>query len=249
MFRSYLLLAVCLVIGGCARILPGVFERGLPRTNYYEIQTPHGNMVVQLSDETPLHRDNFKRLVSEGYFDGTTFHRIIEGFVIQGGDPNSRDADPSNDGDGGPEYTIPAEFRPWLFHRRGALAAAREGDDINPERASAGSQFYIVQGMVRDDAALAMFEERIQRATGNTDFRFAPEVRTVYQTEGGVPHLDQQYTVFGQLVDGFDVLDRIAAVDTPRTLQGEDAPEEQIDRPIQNIPMTVRPLPRYRPPN
>ena len=104
----------------------------LPATNYYEIHTPLGRMVVRLYDETPLHRDNFKRLVATGFYDSTTFHRVIDGFVIQGGDPNSKDADPSNDGTGGPGYTLPAEIRPGLFHRRGALASARQGDEVNP---------------------------------------------------------------------------------------------------------------------
>jgi hypothetical protein len=110
----------------------------LPETNFYAIETPMGRMVVRLYDETPLHRDNFKRLAADSAYDGTTFHRIIQGFMIQGGDPNSRDDDPYNDGMGDPGYTVPAEIRPARYHKRGALAAARQGDPVNPERRSAG---------------------------------------------------------------------------------------------------------------
>lgn len=217
---------------------------GLPATNFYEIQTPYGHMVVRLFDETPQHRNNFKRLVAEQYFDSTTFHRVIRGFMIQGGDPNSRDEDPSNDGVGGPGYLLPAEIRPDLFHRRGVLAAAREGDEINPDRASSGSQFYIVQGIRMDSLTLNEVEQRVRAGTDDPSFQFSPEARRAYQTEGGAPHLDRQYTIFGELVEGFDVLDRIGAVETPRSQQLPAAPD-LLDRPSEDIWMVIRPLPEY----
>lgn len=216
----------------------------LPQTNYYAVETPHGRMVVRLYDETPVHRDNFKRLVEEGFYDGTTFHRIIEGFMIQGGDPNSRDDDPGNDGEGGPGYTLPAEIYPYLYHKRGALAAARQGDPVNPERRSSGSQFYIAQGQPLDSLRLDRVEQQIRMATQNPDFRFTERMREAYTTEGGAPFLDRQYTVFGEVVEGLDVLDRIAAAETPRRL-GQPAPPQAADRPTEPIPMTVRPLPDY----
>jgi len=211
-------------------------------TSYYEISTPKGRMVVQLFDETPLHRDNFRKLADEGFYDGTLFHRVIQRFMIQGGDPNSKDDDPMNDGQGGPGYRVPAEFVPTLLHRRGALAAAR---DNNPERASSGSQFYIVQGTVVADSLLPMLERRIGGQLGS-EFHFSPEARAVYSTEGGAPWLDGQYTVFGQLVEGFAVLDSIAAAPTPNSM-GHPAPPGIGERPVEDIPMTVRPLPDYRP--
>jgi len=213
----------------------------LPETNRYAIDTPMGTLIVELSDETPEHRDNFKRLVDRAFYDSTTFHRVIEGFVIQGGDPNSRD-DPDNVGQGGPGYTLPAEFSADLIHRRGALAAAREGDNVNPERRSSGSQFYIVQGRTLDDEALDTLETQVQERLNDTTFVFTDEVRAIYREEGGTPQLDQQYTVFGYLVEGFDVLDRIAATDTPRSTE-QPSPGPHIDRPLEPIPMMIEPAP------
>lgn len=210
-------------------------------TSYYAIDTPKGRMVVRLYDETPLHRDNFKKLAGEGYFDGTLFHRIIRGFMIQGGDPNSRDdQDPSNDGMGGPEYTIPAEFNTTLFHKKGALAAAR---DNNPQMASSGSQFYIVQGQVVPDSMLTELETRMKAGIG-PEFGFTAEARQAYTTIGGAPWLDGQYTVFGELVEGMAVLDSLAAIPTART-SGTPAPPQLADRPMEDMPMTVTPLPNY----
>ena len=226
---------------GVAERAPGEAADDLPETNRYAIETSFGTLVVELSDKTPAHRDNFKRLVEEAFYDSTTFHRVIDGFVIQGGDPTSRD-DPDNVGQGGPGYTLPAEFTPTLFHRRGALAAAREGDNVNPERRSSGSQFYIVQGRTFDADALDTLEAEVQARLSDSTFVFADSARAVYQDEGGTPQLDQQYTVFGQLVEGFDVLDRIAAADTPRSTD-QPAPAPFIDRPLESIPMVIRPLP------
>ena len=216
----------------------------LPATNHYAIDTPFGRMVVQLSDHTPRHRDNFKRLVEQSFYDSTTFHRVISGFMIQGGDPNSKDENPENDGQGGPGYTIPAEIQAELFHRRGALATARTSDQVNPDRESSGSQFYIVHGSVYDDATLDMVQEQIAAATGKAGFAFTDEMREVYKTEGGAPNLDQQYTVFGQLVEGFEVLDSIATSPTPRAT-GTPAPPHLGDRPVEPIPMTIVPLSDY----
>ncbi len=200
------------------------------RSNFYEIVTPYGNMVVRLYDETPLHRDNFKKLVAEGFYDGTTFHRVMPEFMIQGGDPNSKDDDPYNDGIGGPGYTVPTEFNPLLIHKRGALAAARQPDQVNPERRSSGSQFYIVHGRVFPEAQLSDIEQGMPSRVGDPAFQFSADARRTYLRDGGAPFLDMQYTVFGELVSGFDTLDRIAQVSTNET-----------DRPLEPVSMTVRP--------
>lgn len=218
-----------------------------PVTNYYELRVPQGSMVIRLFDETPEHRDNFKKLVADGFFDGTTFHRIIEGFMVQGGDPNSRDDDPHNDGQGGPGYTLPAEIVPGLYHRRGVLAAARTGDAVNPERRSSGSQFYIVQGTTFDDQTLSMLEQQIRMTTRDSSFAFSDEARAAYENVGGAPNLDGQYTVFAEVVEGLDVLDAVAAVPTPRK-SGQRVSPQLADRPAEDVPMTVRPLPDYTAP-
>jgi peptidyl-prolyl cis-trans isomerase B (cyclophilin B) len=184
------------------------------------IQTNYGDIVVRLSDSTPLHRDNFLKLVKTHYYDSVLFHRVIKNFMIQGGDPNSKHAKPGEPlGEGGPDYTIPAEFRTTLFHKKGVIAAAR---DNNPEKASSGSQFYIVQGKIFTDAGLDSFET--YRLKGR---KIPPEQREVYKTVGGAPHLDQNYTVFGEVVKGLDVVDKIAS--TP-TSKGEDK-----DRPLEDV--------------
>ena len=204
----------------------------LPMSNMYEIVTPLGNMTIRLYDDTPAHRDNFKKLVENGFYDGTTFHRVMGNFIIQGGDPNSRDKNPNNDGIGGPGYTTAAEFLPRHFHKKGAIAAARQMDQVNPQRRSSGSQFYIVQGRAYEPAELAEVERYIGIQIRDENFRFSQEAREAYTRTGGAPTLDMQYTVFGELVDGFDVLDRISAV-----------PVDGRDRPEEDIPMTVRAIP------
>ncbi|MEM6396916.1 MAG: peptidylprolyl isomerase [Bacteroidota bacterium] len=179
------------------------------------IQTPEGNMIAQLYDETPKHQDNFTKLVEENYYDSLLFHRVIDGFMVQGGDPNSRDAGPSARlGSGGPGYMVDAEFNPNLIHKKGALAAARNN---NPQRASSGSQFYIVEGRPVDDSQL-------NRQEGEFDFRYSTEMRELYKEVGGTPFLDMNYTVFGQVVDGLDVIDRITA----RPTDGSDRPREDV---------------------
>ncbi len=186
------------------------------------LQTSMGDMVIRLSDSTPLHRDNFLKLVKQGFYDSLLFHRVINNFMIQAGDPiskNARAAQPL--GGGGPGYTIPAEFRTTLFHKKGVIAAARQGDDVNPEKASSGSQFYIVQGRKFTDGGLDSVETI--RLKGR---KIPADQREVYKTIGGTPHLDLGYTVFGEVVSGLDVIDKIAAVPTNRNAG---------DRPTENV--------------
>jgi cyclophilin family peptidyl-prolyl cis-trans isomerase len=185
-----------------------------------ELVTTKGTMILRLSDSTPLHRDNFIGLVKKGYYDSLLFHRVIKNFMIQSGDPQSRHAKAGEElGSGGPANSIPAEFRPSLFHHRGVLAAAREGDDVNPKKTSSGSQFYIVEGRIFSEAGLDSVEKF--RLKG----RKIPESqRAVYMTIGGSPHLDQNYTVFGEVIMGLDIIDSIA-----------HAPTNFNDRPLDDI--------------
>ncbi|MEX1055158.1 MAG: peptidylprolyl isomerase [Rhodothermales bacterium] len=244
MYPRTLILATALLVGGTINSSSGGSTDDLPETNYYEIVVPQGRMVIRLYDETPAHRDNFKKLVAEGFYDGTTLHRVIEGFMIQGGDPNSKDDDPYNDGMGDPGYTLPAEFVRALFHKRGALAAARTGDHMNPKRRSSGSQFYIVHGTTFDDATLDIVARQIQMTLRDNSFNFSEEMRAVYRSQGGAPNLDGQYTVFGEVVEGLDVLDAVAAVPTPGKLRQRTNPQIT-DRPLDDIALTIRPLPEY----
>lgn len=237
------------------------------------IKTRHGDMVAILYDETPKHKENFLKLVNEKYYDSLLFHRVIEGFMIQGGDPESKKAPMTQRlGNGGPGYTIEAEINPKFFHVKGALSAARLGDAMNPEKASSGSQFYIVQGTKQTDAhlktdpdkfnrALQQFfqkpENQVYRDSINTFFqrgdqpgfeqyinRLKPTVEQqlgitvdreisadmleAYTTVGGTPQLDGQYTVFGRVIQGLDVIDKIAA-----------APRDGNDRPLEDVRMTI----------
>jgi peptidyl-prolyl cis-trans isomerase B (cyclophilin B) len=177
-----------------------------------EIRTELGTVVVELYNETPGHRDNFLKLVKEGYYDSLLWHRIIPQFMVQGGDPNSKRAAAGVPlGSGGPSYTQPAEIVPGLIHKKGALAAARQGDQVNPTRASSGSQFYIVQGKTFTEGELKMFTERNARQGINTVY--TPEQIATYGTIGGAPHLDGAYTVFGEVVQGLEVVDKLAAVE------------------------------------
>ncbi len=174
------------------------------------LETTAGNIRIALSDETPLHRDNFLRLVRSGFYDGVLFHRVIPQFMVQAGDSASRHAKPGVLLGGTPEsYTVPAEIRyPKLFHRYGAVAAAREGDEVNPQRASSASQFYIVTGQVYDDYNLDRRQQRLDELTGGA-VKLTRDVREVYKTEGGAPHLDGTYTVFGQVTEGMDAVEII----------------------------------------
>lgn len=174
------------------------------------IETTMGNIKVELYNETPLHRDNFLKLASEGYYDGNLFHRVIYNFMIQSGDSTSRHAQPGQElGLYSPEYTIPAEIRfPQIFHKRGVLAAAREGDEVNPEHASSASQFYIVYGRRFNDEMLDEQQARLDKQTQG-QVLLTPEVREVYKKTGGTPHLDGQYTVFGEVTEGLNVVKEI----------------------------------------
>lgn len=186
------------------------------------ITTDYGVMKIMLYNETPLHRDNIMKLVKEHFYDSLLFHRVIETFMIQGGDPESKGAQPGvmlGSGDVG--YTVPAEFKPELFHKKGALAAARRGDN-NPQKASSGCQFYIVQGKKVTDQEL----NTVERQTG---VKYTPEQREFYKTIGGTAQLDQNYTVYGEVYEGLNVVDSIAA------LEVDDA-----DRPVKDVRMYIK---------
>lgn len=235
-----------------------------------KIKTSEGDIIIRLYDETPKHRDNFLKLAKEGYYNGTLFHRVIKDFMIQGGDPNSKNAPKGKVlGTGGPDYTIPAEFiYPQLFHKRGALSAARTGDEVNPERASSGSQFYIVWGKIykstelkqlerpmgiqqeqdvfnqlakqhhdeimnlrhnRDHVGLQtlqnkLIEETKEKCKSQGKPTFTPEQNEAYTTLGGTPFLDNQYTVFGEVEEGLDIVGRIQNCQTDRN----DRPSEDV---------------------
>ena len=187
------------------------------------ISTSLGDIKVKLYNETPYHRDNFLKLAKEAYYDNTLFHRVIKGFMIQGGDPDSKNATPEQMlGQGEPGYTIPAELVPKLYHKRGALCAARKGDQINPEKQSSGSQFYIVQGKKWTDIEL----QQIEAMTGT---KFGEVEKKTYKEIGGTPMLDGKYTVFGEVISGMEVVDKIA-----------EQPTGPADRPLQDVKMTIK---------
>ena len=163
------------------------------------IKTSMGTIKAKLYNDTPQHRDNFIKLVNEGWYNGSPFHRVIKDFMIQGGQ--------NKDGRLDPGYRVPAEIKDNHFHKKGALAAARQPDQVNPQKASSGSQFYIVQGKVYDENTLDMFESRMGKV-------FSARQRQAYQTVGGTPHLDGDYTVFGEVTEGLDIVDKIAVVKT-----------------------------------
>ncbi|MEZ4886906.1 MAG: peptidylprolyl isomerase [Chitinophagales bacterium] len=188
-----------------------------------KISTDFGDMTVALYNRTPQHRDNFLKLAKEGFFNDLLFHRVINQFMIQGGDPESRGAEATKQlGAGGPGYTVPAEFDfPDLYHKKGALSAARQGDQMNPQKASSGSQFYVVQGKKVMPQELQQLEQRMKT-------KYTPEQVETYRSIGGTPFLDGSYTVFGEVVEGLDVIDKIAVVQT--------APG---DRPVEDVKMTI----------
>lgn len=181
------------------------------------LETSLGNIKIELYNDTPVHSNNFVKLVKEGFYDGILFHRVIEGFMIQGGDPDSKGAPAGQHlGAGGPGYTLPAEIIPNHFHKRGAIAAARTGDQGNPMRRSSGSQFYIVHGTKTPASNL--------NAYSRYGFEFSEEQLNAYETIGGAPTLDAQYTVFGEVVEGMDVVDKIASVEK----DGADRPKTDV---------------------
>jgi cyclophilin family peptidyl-prolyl cis-trans isomerase len=212
-----------------ADVLEGTSEQSAPATDtasaqeaLVKIVTDYGTMTIKLYNETPLHRDNFLKLVKQGFYDSLIFHRVIRNFMIQGGDPESKKASATQPlGNGGPGYTIPAEIRPGLIHKKGAIAAARMGDAVNPSKASSGSQFYLVQGVVYP-------LEQLNNAEQQNGFKFTQQQKEAYSTVGGTPHLDNGYTVFGEVIEGLEVIDAIAAVTT--------APG---DRPVKDVRMKM----------
>lgn len=225
--KKSLLLILCVLGITSAFALPT--QKPSKKDTLVIIHTDFGDMTVRLFENTPQHRTNFIKLAKEGFYDNTTFHRVIKEFMIQGGDPYSKDpAKKDQAGQGGPGYTIPAEIRDEYFHQFGMLAAARLGDRINPERRSSGSQFYIVQGKKFTDSELDNAELRLKRALG-ADFKLSDAQRTTYQEIGGSPWLDQQYTVFGEVIAGKEVIAKIAA--QPVSARG--------NRPNEDIAMTM----------
>ena len=194
--------------------LPSFSQDALPRQQVV-LETDSGTIRIELFNETPFHRDNFLKNVREGIYDGVLFHRVITNFMIQTGDTVSRHAVPGQLlGESKEGEKIPAEIRfPEIFHKRGSLAAAREGDEVNPERKSSQHQFYIVWGRRLSDMMLDQVQDRLDEATGG-QIKLTPELREAYQRFGGTPHLDGQYTVFGQVVEGLDVVNRIQWAET-----------------------------------
>ena len=200
---------ICLII--C--ILLGMTTQAQEKETLVLIKTSLGDITVKLYNDTPLHRDNFIKLINEGWYNNSPFHRVINNFMIQGGH--------NQDGRVDPGYTIPAEFRSNHIHKKGALAAARQGDQVNPKKASSGCQFYIVQGNVLTEAHIQMYKQRY-------GLTFTEEQVEAYTTVGGTPHLDGEYTVFGEVVEGLDVIDKIAKVKTG-----------YMDVPVEAVTMTI----------
>lgn len=189
------------------------------------LSTEYGNIKIKLFNETPQHRDNFIKLVKEGFYNETLFHRVIKDFMIQGGDPDSKNAQKGESlGEGDVGYTIPAEFNTNLIHKKGALAAARQPDNINPQKRSSGCQFYIVQGRKFTTEEIEKIEKSKEGRIKYTDEQYK-----AYQTIGGYPPLDMDYTVFGEVIEGLDVVDKIAAVKRDRK-----------NRPIEDVKMTIK---------
>ena len=207
------------------QVAPSLQGKAGEETHEVLLETSMGNIRLELYNETPQHRDNFLKLVREGFYDGNLWHRVIFNFMIQTGDSTTRHAKPGEAvGLHSPEYTIPAEIVfPKYFHKRGALAAAREGDAENPERASSASQFYIVYGTTFSSLSLDKFQERISQATNGT-VTLTEDIRDYYRKYGGTPHLDGQYTVFGEVVEGLDVVRKIQMMKT-----------DDYDRPIDDV--------------
>jgi cyclophilin family peptidyl-prolyl cis-trans isomerase len=219
--RTFLAAILVFLLGTCLA-QSDVKLKKKDRKRDIEMITTEGTIVLRLSDSTPLHRDNFLRLVKSKYYDSVLFHRVIQYFMIQAGDPASKNAKAGQPlGDSSAPYTIAAEFRVALFHKRGVLAAARESDDTNPQKASSGSQFYIVQGKKYTDSGLDSVEvKRLKR-------KIPEDQRAVYKSIGGTPFLDQNYTIFGEVVFGMETIDKIAAEPTSK---GDD-----LDRPLKDV--------------
>lgn len=269
--KRNLIVLLTILVGGLAACKPGQKkDPNMEKETKLKIETSAGDIVVKLYNETPKHRDNFIKLAEEGTYEGTLFHRVIKDFMIQAGDPESKKAPKGKMlGSGDVGYTLPAEFiYPRYFHKKGALSAARQGDEVNPKKESSGCQFYIVTGKVYSDSALLNMEQQMNqmrlnnafnalaqkhmkeiykmRKDGNQEglmnlqdsliaqaeaqvgkepeFKFTPEQIKAYTTVGGTPHLDGQYTVFGEVLEGMEVVDKIQKVKTDRS----DRPEEDV---------------------
>lgn len=259
LFKKTILFSILAFLLSCNA--PG----GSNENTVFVMQTTLGNIKIRLYDGTPIHRDNFIKLINSGVYEGISFHRVIKDFMIQAGDPETRPANSTALPDSLKEYSIPAEFTTQYFHKKGALAAAREGNDVNPEMRSSGTQFYIVQGVKFTDDELNAAEQRINnnikqglfnrllRATSdslksagkivtegeiqeiasvkmfeflttNKDYKIPEEQRSVYKTLGGTPRLDATYTVFGEVIEGLEVVDKIAGVQT-----------DAADKPITDV--------------
>lgn len=268
--KKNLIVLLTILACGFSACKSGQKTENMEQETKLKIETTAGDIVVKLYNETPQHRDNFIKLAKEGTYEGTLFHRVIKDFMIQAGDPESKNAEKGKMlGSGDVGYTIPAEFvYPKYFHKKGALSAARQGDQVNPEKASSGCQFYIVTGKVYNDSTLLGMEQqmnqmrlnnafqalaqkqmkeiyRLRKAgdqeglmdlqdkliaeaeaqvAGEPEFRFTPEQVKAYTTVGGTPHLDNAYTVFGEVLEGMDVVDKIQGVKTDRN-----------DRPLDDV--------------
>jgi cyclophilin family peptidyl-prolyl cis-trans isomerase len=226
-------MAAVLVILAWVGVVPAVAQPA-PTRPLVEINSTMGRMVVALYNETPVHRDNFLARVRSQYYDSTLFHRVIPGFMVQGGDPGSRQAEDRSRplGGGGPDSTLPAEIDKRFIHRKGALAAARQADEVNPAQRSSGSQFYIVQGKDWPPADLERLVQRKSAMGPGKDYGYTEEQMKVYSREGGAPHLDGDYTVFGEVVEGLEVLDAISAVEC-----------DAYDRPTIDVRLWMKVLP------
>jgi peptidyl-prolyl cis-trans isomerase B (cyclophilin B) len=225
--KNILYIAIVLFFISCSTTRPAKTDVGnktasSSKAAIVKIETDSGTMIAKLYNQTPLHTENFVKLVKDHFYDGLLFHRVIKDFMIQGGDPDSRNAEPGALlGEGGLKYTIPAEFDTSLFHQKGALAMAREGDDVNPEKASSSTQFYIVEDKPVTDEQMDSWEKRF-------NITIPERHRKVYRSKGGAPFLDMNYTVFGQVIDGLDVIDKIAS-----------APKDINNRPTKDIKMKI----------
>lgn len=216
--RNLFYLFVLITIASCSASRPA--PQKIKKLVQVKLTTDSGVIVLKLYDKTPLHKSNFIKLVKEHFYDGLLFHRVVNDFMIQGGDPDSRNAKPGALlGEGSLKYTIPAEFDTSLFHKRGALAAAREADENNPKKASSSTQFYIVDGQTYTDDQMDMIEKRFHT-------QIPQDHREFYKTIGGDPFLDMSYTVFGEVVSGMDVVEKIANV-----------PKDENNRPLHDIKM------------
>lgn len=213
---------------------PAQAQRDTALTRLVEINTTQGALIVALYNDTPIHRDNFLKLVRNGFYDSTLIHRVVPGFMVQAGDPDSKHADDRTRllGSGGPQETLPAEIRPGAIHRKGVLAAARQDERTNPDRRSSTSQFFLVHGRTYRPSDLERLLERRRAQSTDSIPDYTTEQKDIYWTEGGAPHLDGAYTIFGEIVEGLDVLDKIAAM-----------PTDAMDRPLTDVRIWMSILP------